>query len=153
MLASRDKKRRKAKMEEGLVQSQANTQAAIAATETKAKGDRALEILKSKLASKARNEELESLKQQEIIKFTSIAKVETLKSIVNKEGGDISQVPSWVTDGIPLVNDVSIALMEENLMTANEQIDEQQLEQEALMEEEQMMQQEVEGQMNQEQMV
>jgi hypothetical protein len=152
LLASREKKRRKAKMEEALVNSQENTKAAVAASESKAKGDRALEILKSKLASKARQEELESLKQQEIIKFTSIAKVETLKSIVNKEGGDISQVPSWVTDGIPLVNEVSITLMEENLMTANEQVDEQQLEQEALMEEE-MMQQEIEGQMNQEQMV
>jgi hypothetical protein len=33
-----------------------------------------LEVLKSELATKARGEELEDLKQQEIIKFTSIVR-------------------------------------------------------------------------------
>ncbi len=142
-LASRQRKRDKQRMKEKEMDIRANNEAAQISGETKAKGDRALEILKSKLASKARKEELESLKQQEIIKFTSIAKVETLKSIVSKEGGSIEQVPNWVLEGIPLVNNVSVSLMEENLMTANEEIDEQQLEQEALMEEEQMMQEQM----------
>lgn len=148
-LASRQRKRDKQRMKEKEMDIRANNEAAQISGETKAKGDRALEILKSKLASKARAEELESLKQQEIIKFTSIAKVETLKSIVSKEGGSIEQVPNWVLEGIPLVNEVSVSLMEENLMTANEQVDEQQLEQEALMEEEQMMMQEQEVSQNQ----
>lgn len=127
MLASRYKKRRKELLEEKQADIQANNQAALISAQAASKGAMDLETLKSQLATKARNEELESLKQAELLKFVSIAKVETLKSIMNKEGGNISQVPVWVTDGIPLVNAVQQGLMQENLLELQTQAEQEQV--------------------------
>jgi hypothetical protein len=120
LLASRLRKREKQLMKQKEADIQANNEAAQIAGETANKGAIVLEILKSKLQARAREGELESMKQQEIIKFTSIAKIEVLKATVAKEGGTIEQVPEWVLDGIPLVNAVQTALMEENIQSMEE---------------------------------
>lgn len=121
LLASREKKRRKAKMEEGMIQSQANTQAAIEAAKAKSQGEMELETLKSQLQSQARSEEIENLKSSESIKFTQIAKVEVIKSILNKEGGSVEQIPAWALSGIEQTNVLSSALLDEQMQNLEEQ--------------------------------
>lgn len=150
LLASRHKKRQREKMEEAAANNQANTQQAIAASESKGKQDQDLEKLKAQLASQAKLEEIEALKSSEIIKFVSIAKVETLKSILNKEGGSMAQVPAWVLDGIPATNFVQTQLMAQQAQDlSQQQVEEQQMQQEQMA---QMQQQEGQPLMAPEQM-
>lgn len=136
MLASRQRKRRKERMEEAQAASQANTQAATEAA--RVTGDMAiqLETLKAQLASQGRLEELESLKQSELLKFASIAKVEIIKATMTKEGGKLSDVPPSILDGLNLVNEVQNALMVENL----QDLEQQEVEEQQAMEQEQMAQ-------------
>lgn len=149
LLASREKKRRKAKMEEGMIQSQANTQAAIEAAKAKSQGEMELETLKSQLQSQARSEEIENLKSSESIKFTQIAKVEVIKSILNKEGGSVEQIPAWALAGIEQTNILSSALLDEQMQNLEEQAQQEMAMQEQAMQEQIAMEQ----QMPQEQMM
>jgi hypothetical protein len=135
MLASRDKKRRKAKMEEGLVQSQANTQAAIEAAKAKSQGEMELEQLKAQLQSQTRLDEIEALKSSESIKFTQIAKVEVIKSILNKEGGSVNQIPSWALEGIEQTNALSGALLDQQMQDVAMEQEEMAMQQEQMMQE------------------
>jgi hypothetical protein len=135
MLASRDKKRRKAKMEEGLVQSQANTQAAIEAAKAKSQGEMELEQLKAQLQSQTRLDEIEALKSSESIKFTQIAKVEVIKSILNKEGGSVNQIPAWALEGIEQTNALSGALLDQQMQDVAMEQEEMAMQQEQMMQE------------------
>lgn len=141
LLASREKKRRKAKMEEGMIQSQANTQAAIEAAKAKSQGEMELETLKSQLQSQARSEEIENLKSSESIKFTQIAKVEVIKSILNKEGGSVEQIPAWALAGIEQTNILSSALLDEQMQNLEEQAQQEMAMQEQQMQEQMAMEQ------------
>lgn len=142
ILAARLRKREKQRIKEAQLNSQANTEQAIAAAEAKSNGEMQLETLKSELASKARLEELESLKQSEIIKFASIAKVEIIKSTLSKEGATTAMIPEWIMEGVGMVNEVQSALMAENMQDIEQQaIEEQQIAQEEQMMAEQEMQQ------------
>jgi len=152
MLASREKKRRKAKMEEGIQQSKSNTEAAIEAAKAKSEGDIKLEKTKAQLQRQARLDEIEALKSSESIKFTQIAKVEVIKSILNKEGGTVDQIPAWALEGIEQTNILSSVLLEQQIQGIEEQeMQEQQMQEQQMMEQEQMAMQQ--GQMGEQQMM
>jgi len=152
MLASREKKRRKAKMEEGIQQSKSNTEAAIEAAKAKSQGEMELEQLKAQLQAQARLDEIEALKSSESIKFTQIAKVEVIKSILNKEGGTVDQIPAWALEGIEQTNILSSVLLEQQIQGIEEQeIQEQQMQEQQMMEQEQMAMQQ--GQMGEQQIM
>jgi hypothetical protein len=136
LLASRQRKRDKQRRADAMENSRANTEAAVAAAQAKSQGDIQLEQVKAQIASQARLEEIEALKSTESIKFTQIAKVETIKSILNKEGGSIDQIPAWALEGINQTN-----ILQSQLLAQQQQdiVQEEQLEQEqAMMEQEQM---------------
>ena len=128
--------------------SQANTEAAVAAAQAKSQGDIQLEQVKAELQRQARLDEIEALKSTEAIKFTQIAKVETIKSILNKEGGSIEQVPAWALEGIQQTNALQSALLDQQAQNLVEQeqeemaIQEQQMQEQMAMEEGGMMQEE-----------
>jgi hypothetical protein len=141
LLASREKKRRKSKMEEGVIQSRANTEAAIAAAQAKSEGEIKLATHKSKLESQARLDEIEALKSSESIKFTQIAKVEVIKSILNKEGGSVEQIPAWALEGIEQTNLLSGALLDQQMQNVAMQEQEEMAMQEQMMQEQMAMEQ------------
>jgi len=151
LLASREKKRRKAKMEEALVNSQENTKAAVAAAEAKSNGEMKLEQLKSQLQAQARLDEIEALKSSESIKFTQIAKVEVIKSILNKEGGSIEQIPAWALEGIQATNALSGALLDQQMQNVAMQEEQEAMQQEQMMQEQMSM--EEQGMIPQEEMM
>lgn len=147
-LASRQRKRDKQRRLEAMENSQANTEAAVAAAQAKSQGDIQLEQVKAELQRQARLDEIEALKSTEAIKFTQIAKVETIKSILNKEGGSIEQVPAWALEGIQQTNMLQSALLDQQAQNLVEQeqeemaMQEQQMQEQMAMEQEQMQGQE-----------
>lgn len=139
ILAARQRKRDKQRRAEALENSRANTEAAVAAAKAKSEGEIELERVKAELQKQARLDEIEALKSTESIKFTQIAKVETIKSILNKEGGDISQVPAWALEGIEQTNVLSSALLDQQMQGLAEQEEMEAMEQEAMMQEQMAM--------------
>lgn len=143
-LMARYKKRRKESIEEARINAQTNTEQAIAAAQAKSKGDIELETVKAQLASERERETLESQKESELMKFSSILKVEVAKAILAKEGSTPDQLPEWIMEGLDVV-----AVTEKQLMAQ----DLQDMEQQAAMEEQAMMEEQMmqEQQMQQEQ--
>jgi hypothetical protein len=149
-LASRQRKRDKQRRIEALENSTANAKVAETAARAKTEGEIELEKVKAELQRQSRLDEIEALKSTEAIKFTQIAKVETIKSILNKEGGSIDQIPAWALEGINQTNILQAALLDQQAQQFVEQEEEEiamqeemmmQQEQEAIMQEQQMMQQ------------
>lgn len=144
-LASCKKKRRKERMEESQALSASNTEQAIAAAQAKSQGEMELEKLKSDLKIQQDASEIDKQKEIELIKYTSILKANVASAIMNKEGSSINDLPTWVTDGIGII-DVSNQQMMEGALADQE--DQELLEQQQMAEEEQaMMQQQQEQQM------
>lgn len=137
-LMSRYKKRQKEAQEQASRNNQENTQAAIAAAQEKGKQDQDLEVLKSELASKAKEEELESLREIELVKYTSIFKIEMAKAILAKEGSSLKDLPSLLFENVGTVDRTNKQLLMEELQ-----------EMEMAQQEEAMMQQQQAQQMQQ----
>lgn len=146
MLASRLKKRREEAIEEARINSESNTQQAIAATVEKSKGDIKLEILKSKLKSKEKKEEIEAEKSKEIIKFNSILKSKMVEGILGQEGKTVDDIPAWVFDGLALANKSQQQILGEAIESTLQEEDEElaMMEQQAEMQAQQEMGQQME---------
>lgn len=101
-LMSQYKKRRKEAIEESRINAQANTEQAIAAANAKTEGEKQVLILKSELAKKEKDQELNQLQVQESVKYASILKVELMKSILSQEGKGVQDLPEFIFQGIEL---------------------------------------------------
>lgn len=138
MLAFKDKKRRRERMEEAAVNNQANTEAAIAAAQAKSEGEMKLEQLKSDLKIKQDASEIDKMKEIELIKYTSILKSNVATAILGKEGSSVNDLPPWVLSGIGIVDVSNQQMMQEELAAQEEE----QLAEEQMLAEQEMMQQE-----------
>lgn len=139
------RKRKRDRMEEAQQASQSNTEAAVAAAQAKSKGEMDLERLKSQLKIEQDASEIEKMKSVELLKYTSILKSNVASAILAKEGSSVRDLPSWVTDGIGIVDVSSEQIMAEAIQDQQEQeaLEQQMAEQEQLQaqQEQQMMQQ------------
>jgi hypothetical protein len=150
LLAARQKKREKQKIKEAQLNSQSNTEAAIAAAKAKSDGEMQVIQLKNDLEKARENDKLEAMKVEEITKYSSILKIELMKSLF-AQGKTIEQMPSMIFDGIGLVDKTNKQLLMEEL--AENEREAAEMEQQMAAEEEQMMmQQQQEQGMMQEQM-
>jgi len=150
LLAARQKKREKQKIKEAQLNSQSNTEAAIAAAKAKSDGEMQVIQLKNDLEKARENDKLEAMKVEEITKYSSILKIELMKSLF-AQGKTIDQMPSMIFDGIGLVDKTNKQLLMEEL--AENEREAAEMEQQMAAEEEQMMmQQQQEQGMMQEQM-
>lgn len=122
MLSFKKKKRRKERMEEAAANNQANTEAAVAGAEAKAKGEQDLEILKSKLRIEQDSSEIEKSKQIELIKYTSILKSNIASAILAKEGSSVRDLPDFVLNGIGLIDKSNEQMMVEEMQIQEEQM-------------------------------
>lgn len=137
-LASSKKKRRKERMAESQALSQSNTEQAIAAAQAKSDGEIKLEQVKSALKIEQDAAEINKSKEIELIKYTSILKANVASAILSKEGSTVNDLPTWVTDGIGIIDVSNQQMMEEELAA---QEDEQIAEEQMLAQEEMMAQQ------------
>jgi len=150
LLAARQKKREKQKIKEAQLNSQSNTEAAIAAAKAKSDGEMQVIQLKNDLEKARENDKLEAMKVEEITKYSSILKIELMKGLF-AQGKTIDQMPSMIFDGIGLVDKTNKQLLMEEL--AENEREAAEMEQQMAAEEEQMMmQQQQEQGMMQEQM-
>jgi hypothetical protein len=100
--------------------------------------------LKNDLEAKRENDRLESMKIEEITKYSSILKIELMKALF-AQGKTVEQMPSMIFDGIGLVDKTNKQLLMEEL-AENEREAQQMAQQMAAQEEQAMMQQQQEGQ-------
>lgn len=136
LLAARQKKREKQRIKEAQLNSQSNTEAAIAAAQAKSQGEMEVAKLKSDLESARENERLESMKIEEMTKYSSIMKIELMKSLLS-QGKTVEQLPSMIFDGIGLVDKTNKQLLMEEL--AEQEREMQAMAEQQAMEQEQMM--------------
>lgn len=148
LLAARQKKREKQRIKEAQLNSQSNTEAAIAAAQAKSDGEMQVIQLKNDLEAKRENDRLESMKIEEITKYSSILKIELMKALF-AQGKTVEQMPSMIFDGIGLVDKANKQLLMEELAEQEQEM-QQMAQQQAAEEEEAMMQQQG---MEQEQMM
>jgi len=141
MLAFRDKKRRRDRMEEAAKNNEANTQAAVAAANAKTDGEMKLEDMKFNNSMALMKEETEAQKEREISKFASILKSNVASAILGKEGTTIADVPAFVFDGIQEISKSNKQIIMEELRDTQMEIDQQM--QAQAQEEEAMMQQQM----------
>lgn len=127
-LASSQKKRIAEKREEAMQNSQANTDQAIAAAKASSEGQMQLEQLKSDLDTGRDKQKLDSMKEEELLKFSSIAKTEALKSML-AQGLTIQMVQEqapWIFQGMFVASEAATMIMEQDIEQLNaeqEQID------------------------------
>jgi len=139
-LAYSKRKRRKERMEEAAQNNQANTEAAIAAAQAKSEGEIRLEQVKSQLKIEQDISEINKQKEVELLKYTSILKSNVASAIMQKEGSTVDDLPSWVTDGIGIVDRSSEQIMMDELQ---DQAEQEQMEQEAMAQEQMAAQQQM----------
>jgi len=134
MLSSRMKKRLKEAQEQASRASQENTQAAVAAAQEKGTQDKELEVLKAQLKSQGVVEETEALKENELVKYTSILKVELMKSILSKEGSSMKDLPGFIFEGVGLIDISNKQILMEQIRQEQEdqQAEQQQMEQQQM---------------------
>jgi hypothetical protein len=144
LLAARQKKREKQRIKEAQLNSQSNTEAAIAAAQAKSDGEMQVIQLKNDLEAKRENDRLESMKIEEITKYSSILKIELMKALF-AQGKTVEQMPSMIFDGIGLVDKTNKQMLMEEL-AENEREAQQMAQQMAAEEQQAMMQQQQEGQ-------
>jgi hypothetical protein len=149
LLAARQKKREKQRIKEAQLNSQSNTEAAIAAAQAKSDGEMQVIQLKNDLEAKRENDRLESMKIEEITKYSSILKIELMKALF-AQGKTVEQMPSMIFDGIGLVDKTNKQLLMEELAEQEQEM--QQMAQQQAAEEEEAMMQQQQG-MEQEQMM
>ena len=149
LLASRQKKREKQRIKEAQINSQSNTEAAIAAAEAKSNGEMQVIQLKNDLEAARESERLESMKIEEMTKYSSIMKIELMKALL-AQGKTMEQLPSMIFDGIGLVDKTNKQLLMEEL--AENEREAQEIAQQMAAQEEQMAMQQQQG-MEQEQMM
>lgn len=150
LLAARQKKREKQRIKEAQLNSQSNTEAAIAAAKAKSDGEMQVIQLKNDLEKSRENDKLESMKIEEMTKYASIMKIELMKALL-AQGKTMEQLPSMIFDGIGLVDKTNKQLLMEEL-AENEREAAELAQQMAAEEEQMMMQQQQEQGMMQEQM-
>ena len=148
-MASRQKKREKQRIKEAQINSQSNTEAAIAAAEAKSNGEMQVIQLKNDLEAARENDKLESMKIEEMTKYASIMKIELMKALL-AQGKTMEQLPSMIFDGIGLIDKTNKQLLMEEL--AENEREAQQIAQQMAAEEQQMAMQQQQG-MGQEQMM
>lgn len=137
-LMSRYEKRRKQQMQEAQANSEQNAQIAIQAAQAKSQGDMELATLKAQLDSQGKVQELEVQQSMEVTKYTSILKVEMMKSILSQEGKTVNDLPPFIFSGVSLVDEQNKQLI---LGQMEAQAQEQQQLEDAQMQEEMMAQQ------------
>lgn len=136
-LMSRYQKRRKEAMEEAARNNEANTNAAIAAAQAKSQGEMELAKLKSQLKMEEEKHSLEIMRENELVKYTSILKVKVADKILSKEESTIEDLPDWIMTPVGIVDASNEMLMQ---MDIEEQIsDQQQIEQEQIPPQEQTL--------------
>ncbi len=138
LFSSRIRKKAKKDAEVAMQNSQANTEAAIAAAQAKSQGDMELETLKAELASKREKETLETQKEMEVMKYYGIMKAEIIKATLSKEGSSIKDLPPFIFEGLEEVTVTQKELMAQDYKDA---MIEAQMEEEALMQEQMAMEQ------------
>lgn len=148
LLAARQKKREKQRIKEAQLNSKSNTEAAIAAANAKSDGEMKVIQLKNDLERDRENEKLESMKIEEMTKYSSIMKIELMKALL-AQGKTMEQLPSMIFDGIGLIDKTNKQLLMEEL--AENEREAQQMAAQMAAEEEQMAMQQQQG-MEQEQM-
>lgn len=134
MLAYRDKKRRKDRMEEAAKNNEANTQAAVAAANAKTEGEAQIETMKFENQMALMKEETEAQQIREISKFASILKANVATAMLSKEGATIADVPGFVFEGLSDTAKSDRQLMMESIREneAQMQQEDQAMEQQAI---------------------
>ena len=140
-LMARYRKRQKEIIEQASRNNKENTEAAIAAAQEKGKQDQELELLKAKIAGEARVEAIEETREIELVKYTSILKIELLRAHMAKEGNTIAGLPAFVFDSVGLVDKSSKQLLMEEMAEIEAEQQEKAMiaEQQAMAQQEQMM--------------
>jgi hypothetical protein len=98
-LVSAQKKRRKMRMEEAQQNSQMQMQQAVQAAQAKSQGELQLEQAKAQFKLQQYEEELESDKERETLKYFNILRVKTLEKLL-EQGVPIEEMPPFIFDGI-----------------------------------------------------
>jgi hypothetical protein len=126
-LVSAQKKRRKERMEEAQQNSQMQMQQAVQAAQAKSQGEMQLEQAKAQFKLQQYEEELESDKERETLKYFNILRVKTLEKLL-EQGTPIEEMPSFIFDGIEGVVQTQKQLIAEELMDQQKQAMQQQQE-------------------------
>ncbi len=121
VLSQRIDKRAKQVQENAMQLAQQNTQAATAGAQAKTDGEMQLEQLKAENLAKQKAIELNSQLTLEQEKYAGILKSEIARAILSQPGATISQLPSFVFEGLPLQKMVDHANNLQYLQTLGEQ--------------------------------
>jgi hypothetical protein len=127
-LVSSQKKRRKERMEEARQNSEMQMQQAVQAAQAKSQGELQLEQAKAQFKLQQYEEELESDKERETLKYFNILRVKTLEKLL-EQGTPIEEMPSFIFDGIEGVVQTQKQLIAEELMDQQQQAMQEQQEQ------------------------
>jgi hypothetical protein len=119
-LVSAQKKRRKLRMEEAQQNSQMQMQQAVQAAQAKSQGELQLEQAKAQFKLQQYEEELESDKERETLKYFNILRVKTLEKLL-EQGVPIEEMPSFIFDGIDGVVQTQKQIIMEELSDMQEQ--------------------------------
>lgn len=147
-LSYREEKKKKEDREIAKENSADNTKQAIAAAQEKNRGDMELETVKHQNQVAIDKMKQSSNKEQELLKFNSIAKTETLKAMLS-QGIQLAQIQEqapWIFDGLEVANLSATAIMEADLrdIAKQQELEAQQEEAIAAQQEQEQMQQEQE---------
>jgi hypothetical protein len=126
-LVSAQKKRRKERMDEARQNSEMQMQQAVQAAQAKSQGELQLEQAKAQFKLQQYEEELESDKERETLKYFNILRVKTLEKLL-EQGTPIEEMPSFIFDGIEGVVQTQKQLIAEELMDQQKQDMQQQQE-------------------------
>jgi hypothetical protein len=144
-LVSAQKKRRKLRMEEAQQNSEMQMQQAVQAAQAKSQGELQLEQAKAQFKLQQYEEELESDKERETLKYFNILRVKTLEKLL-EQGTPIEEMPSFIFEGIEGVVQTQKQLILEELNDMQEKAMAEQQQQLAMAQEQEMAAQQQEGQ-------
>jgi len=151
MLAARIERRKQEQQKIAAQNSQDNTQAAIAAAQTKSQGEIQLETVRAQLKSAELDKQFEQAKELEILKSVNNIKQEIAKGVLAEPGKSIKDLPKEILDGIGIVDQSENMIMVNAIHQQQDAMMAQQQAAQAQAQQQQMAQQDPNQQPQQEQ--